>query len=728
VALGLLLSGRQRMLAFALLAICWSLANFHARIADRLDRELAGQTMTGEGEVSSLPRVFDDHVEFLFRPGAAARAAGLPSRMLVKWYEEWPELFPGEQWRLTLKLQPPWGRVNFTGPDRERWYFAMGIGATGSVRNGERLEHKPGYLDRVQAWRERIRNSITDNLPDPVMRGIVQALAIADRSAMAERDRRLLILTGTSHLLAISGLHIGLAAAGGMLLARMILWFMPLLHLGRLALVATLMTGLVSALLYAMLAGLGVSTLRAVLMFGVLVLAGFSARSVHPLMGFSLALAAVLLVDPFSPLGAGFWFSFLAVAGLLAAFQPRAGRPGLVGGMLRAQAAVILVLLPVSAAWFGGFSVVGYVANLVAIPWVSVLVVPFVLSGVACLGLSVQLASLLWAAAGQSAVCLLALLEWGAFFQQSLTSLAPLPLLQLALALVGAFIITLPRGLRFRRFGIFMLLPLFVPPGPGAAEEDMHIDVLDAGQGTAVLVRAAGQTLLYDSGPGDGAGINLVDSVITPALSRSGAALPTRTVISHGDKDHAGGLGGLIERYPGSLFRGNLPPSDAELDRCEQAQEWRWGTAAFKVLHPTAALPYLGNDSSCVISIRSSASGVLLAGDVSSAVEERLIDYGVGRHDVLLVPHHGSLTSSGRRFIKEVGPSVAVVTARLGNRFGFPRPEIAQRYHENGAAFWSSGECGALQLVLRANGEIEAESARKRRKRIWRWPAGTNCP
>jgi competence protein ComEC len=359
---------------------------------------------------------------------------------------------------------------------------------------------------------------------------------------------------------------------------------------------------------------------------------------------------------------------------------------------------------------------------------VSILVVPFVLAGVACFGLSAQLASLLWVFAGNSAVGLLALLEWGAFLQQSLTSLTPLPLYQQALALLGAVILVLPRGFRVRRFGVLLLIPLFVPPAPGEAEEEIQIDVLDAGQGTAVLVRAGGQTLLYDSGPGDGAGINLVDSVITPALARTGAALPNRTVISHGDKDHAGGLGGLIARYPGSLFRGNLSPAEAEMARCEQAQAWRWGSAAFTVLHPTAALPYLGNDSSCVISVRFSAGGVLLTGDISISVEERLLNDGMGRHDILLVPHHGSMTSSGRRFVNQVKPRVAIVTARLGNHFGFPRPEIEQRYRESGAAFWSTGDCGALHLVLRANGDIEAESARNVRKRIWRWPAGTNCP
>lgn len=733
-----------RPLAALLLGCAWSLWHYQVRLNDRLPAERAGQVLTVQGSISSIPQRYDDHVSFRFAPDAQRGQDTLPRRVLMRWYREWPELAAGQRWEIEARFKPPWGSVNFQGPDREKWLFAEGIGAVATVRNGESLPATgpamPGA--RLVALRERVMREIAGSVAEPRRRGIVQALAVADRSGMSRDDRRLLQLTGTAHLLAISGLHIGLAATGGMLLLRGAGWLLPLAGTGRMLHSLVIGGGLLAALAYAALSGFGVPTVRALAMLLAVMLAALSSRAVHPARPWLLALCAVLLIDPLAPLGAGFWFSFLAVAALLTLFVPRGAPRSAWRTLLMAQAAVVLTLLPVSAAVFQSFSLVGFVANLVAIPLVSLVVVPLVLAGVAAFAmgsfmvvglgldfsLDVGLAALCWSAAGVAATVLLAFLERLAAWQGELTALSASGGLKILLALAGAFLLLLPRGLPGRWSAVFLLLPLFLPsnrdPPPGAVE----IEVLDAGQGTALLLRTAGQRLLYDSGPGDGGEYNVVGSVIAPALNRTGGGPPDRIVISHGDLDHAGGLQSLTRLYPGAPVNANLRTLPPGLAACTTELNWRWGDARFEVLHPSPALPYLANDSSCVLAVSARGGRVLLAGDVSAVVERRLTRADGDAFDVVLVPHHGSTTSSSLPFVESVRARAAVATAGLGNRFGFPKLPVRQRYEAAGARFWTTGDCGALRLTLFPDGRLEARSARRERKAAWRWPVGAGCP
>ena len=234
--------------------------------------------------------------------------------------------------------------------------------------------------------------------------------------------------------------------------------------------------------------------------------------------------------------------------------------------------------------------------------------------------------------------------------------------------------------------------------------------------------------MLYDTGPGDGNGFDLVRSVIAPALAARGSGTLERVIISHADLDHAGGLGSLLDGYGSASYHGNFHTPPEGIDSCRMPLKWTWPGIHFEVLHPRPGLPYLGNDSSCVISVQAGAHRALLAGDISQAVENRLLLDNVSKHSVLLVPHHGSKSSSGNAFVRQLDPDLAIATASLGNRFGFPRHETRQRFEFRGSHFMSTGECGAIRLRLLAGGGIEAASARRHRNRIWRWPAARNCP
>jgi competence protein ComEC len=719
---------RGRILAFTVLACCWCLWHFHLRLDDRLDPTLAGQPATLRGTVASIPSIRDRYLTFRFRPDPEYRGQGVPSLLLLRWYREWPDLRVNQRWRFDLKLQPPWGRVNFQGADTERWLFGQGIGGLGTVRGGGLLAERKTAFPEQNAVRELLRHKIAAQVEDRRQRGVVQALAIADRSGLTSADQALLKVTGTTHLLAISGLHVGLAAAGGYWLARLPLLMLPAGRIGAVPFTVSIGGSLSSAAAYAALAGFGIPTLRAVLMLSVALMALSLPRRIHPLQGWLTALVAVLLLDPFSPLGAGFWFSFLAVAALLILLHPRPGRRGWFRSLLLAQAGVTVVLLPLGLAWYQFFTPVSFLANLVAIPWVSVLVVPPVLLGIPVSVLCEPLAGYLWSMAGLFSALLFEYLECLAAVQGNLDTLSPPPLWQSVLAVAGGLLLLLPRGLGWRWYGLFMILPLFLPPAERSRPGEIELEVLDAGQGTAALLSSGRHLMIYDAGPGDGRGHDLVDGVIAPAVARLSSRAPGRIVISHGDLDHAGGLESVLQLYPQSSFLASLPALPPGIEPCRAAMEWAWPGASFQTLHPSRGLPYLGNDSSCVVSMRSEPGSILFAGDISEAIEARLLRQGLPPHRVLLVPHHGSATSSSTAFIERVGPEIAIATASLGNRFDFPRDEVRARYESRNIRFWSTGECGAIRLRLQADGAIQASSARRERRRIWRYPAAPNCP
>ena len=723
-----LLRPATRWMAVIILAGCWTLWQFEQGLEDRLEQSLSGKVLEVKGVVSSIPQIYPDYVRFRFEPLPDDVQQELPERLLVYWYRDFPGLTVGQNWRLGLQLKPPWGRVNFQGGDRERWLFSERIGGIGTVRSGELLPATTLNRHFFQYARSFVKEKISLLLDDERMRGVVQALAIADRSGMPYTDRQLLSSTGTSHLLAISGLHVGLAAVGGAWLARITIILLPVTVAARWGFAASLAGALLAALSYATLAGWGISTQRAVLMLVVAALALTLNRAVHPGKAWVLALAVVLAVDPLAPLSAGSWFSFLAVAVLLMIFVPRNGRISWWKTTVLAQAGIMVTMLPVTVFWFQSFSPVAFLANLGASPWVSLVVVPLILAGVALLPVSMTVAGVLMKLAGEASSVLFLYLEFLSGLQGPVPVLPAPGILSVVLALLGGIMLLFPAGVPGRWLGIFLIVPLFWPPGPRTEPGSLLIEALDVGLGMAVLLSTEHFTLLYDSGPGDGREQNLVAGVITPALASLGRSAPEQIIISHGDLDHAGGLAALVKHYPAAKLYANLPTRSGNIESCHSGLAWHHDDFEFQVLHPSTALPYLGNDSSCVLSVRAAGVSALFPGDISSAIENRLQTTLLAPHRIVFVPHHGSKTSSSIEFISALTPEASIATASLGNRFGFPREEIRQRYGDAGSKFWSTGECGAVRILLTADGKIHAESARRKRNRIWRWPAAPECP
>ncbi len=725
---------RATLCAALAIGLAWAEQAIEFRRADRLPAHLAGQVRTVEGVIRGLPEIRPGYTRFGFRP---LGETDLPGMLRVYWYRNAPRLAPGETWRLELRMKPPWAEVNFQGADRERDFFAAGVGALATVRSGASLP-VPVRGPPWDRWRHDLREKLVEWLPDVERRGLALALTIADRSALTETRNAVLIDTGTAHLLAISGLHVGLAALCGFGVGRFVVALLPLGLRGGSAYPWCLLAGSMAALAYAAMAGFGTSTVRALVMLLVVQSAFVARRRIGAWQGWMIALAGVLAIDPLAPLRAGFWLSFGAVAALIAAFGPRCGRrPGRAGALIRAQLAVVMVTLPMAAFWFQAASLAGLGANLVAIPWVSFVVVPSLLAGLAAWSLGADMAAPIFTWAALAADGLMVVLD-----RLSQVPGARLDLPQpswpvAALATLGGAALLLPPGLPAVRLVALWFLPLLIaerPVSPGA----LRVEVLDAGQGSAVLVASGERLLLYDTGPGDGESFDRVQPVIAPAIGRSHPRAPDLIIVSHGDLDHAGGLESLRRRYPGVPVHARMaghggahgggPGSNDGIAACHDGLTWRWGPTRLRVLHPSPWLPYLGNDASCVLSVTNGNVSVLLPGDVSDSVEARLVREGLGRHALLVVPHHGSASSSSAALLTATSPRAAVASAGPGNRFGFPRPEVRARYRRSGIPLYSTGDCGALRFELAADGEVTATSARRVRDAPWRWPAAAGCP
>jgi competence protein ComEC len=734
--IGLRLKADLRVFCLAPVAFLVTTLAINDRISERFPVSQSGTVARLDGVIASLPKSSGDALRFVFVPDTDDPS--VPKKILVYWYADrgektsgLPKLQAGERWQLELKLRAPRSRVNFHGMDAERWYFTQGIAATGQVQSGRgKRISGPGPFSLLH-WRESVLDKIADEAGEVSTFRLLAALAIADRRDLSPHDRNVFSATGTGHLLAISGLHIGLAAMMGYYAGRIFLVLLPITLKLRFAITLPWLCSWCCALSYSALSGFGVSTQRALIMLTVACVVMVSRRNTHPVLAWLIAMALVLLADPFAPMRAGFWFSFAAVAVLMMLFLPACGRIPAWRRMLLAQFGISLIMAPLGMYWFQQASVPGFLANLVAIPLVSILIVPLILVALPLLALALPVASWLLGTAG-------ILLQWLFLFLEFLSSFQPglfaatraTGLAMTLLAMLGGAVLLLPRGVPGRYTGLLLMLPLMLPAKPAVSQGQTQIDFLDVGQGLAVLLTSHDYQLLYDTGPGNGLdGENRRDTVngtIKPAITATGKQ-PDLVVASHADLDHAGGLASLRRVYPESAYMASLPVAYAGVSPCRTPLKWRQGSLTFEVLHPTPGLPYLGNDSSCVISVNGPGLSLLLSGDIGRVVEQRLVDWGLARHSILTVPHHGSSTSSSQAFITAVSPSLGLVSAALNNRFDFPKADVMVRYSRSRVQIFNTALCGGIRITSKAGGETQVEVARQARNAIWRWPADENC-
>ncbi len=731
----------------AALTLGFGYAAFRAdvRLADQLAPEWEGEDIRVVGIVDDLPAHYDTGVRFALAVEETLTArARVPSRLSLAWFaprddeDDVPAVRAGERWQLTVRLRQPHGNVNPGGFDLEAWLLQQNLRATGYVQptGAQRTDAFAGrFRDHVQRARESVRERILRALDGEPYAGVIVALAIGDQRAIPEAQWTVFNRTGIGHLVSISGLHVTVFAAfaGGIAfaLARRVVRLTSRVPARKVAIAA----GVVAAGTYTLLAGAEVPAVRTFAMLAVAACGMWVGRPGTAAIVWLWALAVVLGWDPWASLTPGFWLSYGAVALLLYASAGRLRDPAAMswGQRLRnavreathAQWVVTVGLAPLTLALFGQMSLIAPLANAIAIPAVTLVIVPLALTGI--------------------------FLPFDVFFELAHAALAPLmhfldvlaalpdaawqqhapPLWTVVAGCIGTLWLLAPAAVPARALGFLWLVPLFVVRPPLLVDGTFRLTVLDVGQGLAAVVQTRDFTLVYDTGPQFTETANAGGRIVAPYLRASGLRRVDGLVVSHQDLDHSGGALSLLDVVPVGWLASSLPHDHAIVARsrrpirCVAGQEWNWNGVRFSILHPHAAeyddAHGKTNDRSCVLRIDSTHGSALLTGDIEARSEARLVATQAHRlrADVLVVPHHGSRTSSTHAFVRAVAPSIAVVGCGYRNRFGHPRADIVARYTNMGTDVARTDLEGALTLGFDGRGPLRALSARAQRGRYW---------
>jgi competence protein ComEC len=729
---GLRLRGVRRAVVWLLAAASLGFACTGLRCAvydtQALDPVLEGRDVLLAGVVSDMPQRNEAGLRFTLAVDSATldgRPVQLPARMDVGWYaggyalageqvslQRQPgDVRAGERWRMTVRLKAPHGSRNPHGFDYELWLWERGVQATGYVRAGaddpepQRLEQT--WMHPVALLRQSVRERIYAHVEQRQFAGLIAALVVGDQNAIDRVDWDVFRATGIAHLVSISGLHITMFAWGA---AWLVGWLWR--RSGRLCLLlpapsAALLGGVLLAGAYSLFSGWGLPAQRTCLMLATVALLRLSgARWPWPPV-WMLACAVVVVADPWALLQAGFWLSFVAVGVLFAtdagAAQPQdglaRGNVSRLGAMLREQWVVTVALAPLTLLLFGQVSLVGLLANAVAIPWVTLVLTPLAMLGV--------LLPLLWELAGSAIAVLMSLLQWLAAWPWATLTLATAPWWLAATGVLGGVLLVARLPLHLRVLGLPLLLPVLLWQAPVPPAGQFELLAADIGQGNAVLARTATHALLYDAGPRYSLESDAGHRVLLPLLLALHARLDT-LVLSHRDTDHVGGAPAVLTMQPQTTLLSSIASDDRlqslrTAQRCMAGQHWAWDGVEFSVLHPQATdydSARTPNALSCVLRIQGAGTPpqvALLVGDIEQPQEAQLVaSLAPIQADLLLVPHHGSKTSSSEAFLDRVQPHQAWVQSGYRNRYGHPAPAVLQRYQTRGIVVHDSPHCGAM--------------------------------
>ncbi|MGY2275236.1 MULTISPECIES: DNA internalization-related competence protein ComEC/Rec2 [Pseudomonas] len=702
----MLLPFRTYPLAFFLFGLSWACMSAQWALDDRLRPALDGQTRWVEGRVIGLPQQTVDGVRFVLTD-SRSRNARLPKRIRVSW-RGGPTVRSGERWRLAVTLKRPAGLLNFHGFDQEAWLLAQRIGATGTVKDGERL------APAANAWRDSVRQRLMTVDAQGREAGLI-ALVLGDGSGLTAADWQVLQDTGTVHLLVISGQHIGLLAGliYGLIasLARYGCWprTWPWLPWA---------CGLAftTALGYGLLAGFGVPVQRACVMVGLVLLWRLRFRHLGLWWPLLLALNGVLVLEPLASLQPGFWLSFAAVAVLILAFGGRLGPWSLWQAWTRPQWLIAIGLFPVLLVLGLPISLSAPFANLVAVPWISLVVLPLALLGTALLWLPLVGEGLLWLAGG----ALDGLFKGLAWLAGQMPAWIPaeVPTGYWLVSLMGAVLLLLPKGVPFRVLGWPMLLLAVFPSRALVPDGQVEVTQLDVGQGQSLILRTRHHTLLYDAGPRS-VSFDLGARVVMPSLRKLGVEELDMLLLSHADADHAGGAAAVAKGMPIKRVVGGETgglPLLLGTQPCVSGERWTWDGVTFELWQWPDAIS--GNAKSCVLQVQANGERLLLTGDIDRAAEQSMLASPLAvRTDWLQAPHHGSRSSSSWPFVERLAPRSVLISRGRNNAFGHPHPQVMERYRRLGSQVYDSAEQGAVRLQL---GAFTPPVVARSQRRFWR--------
>ena len=693
---------------------------------ERLDDDFIGKDIIVTGVIASIPVGSGNAQRFEFKvddyrlldDGGDTHhiKATFPKKIRLSWYHG-NEVNADEKWQFEVRLKPPHGFMNPGGFDYEAWLFQHGIDATGYVRksgNNQRLHYASKWsVNRMRQSLGLRIDQLAEESPVLSTLGLVKALAIGDKSSISKQQWQVLTNTGTSHLMAISGLHIGLAALFANIVTRRFipvsfLKYIPAQHIA-------LITGVIMATLYALVAGLSIPTQRALIMLVTLSALLLLRRNHRPLDALGFALVVVLLIDPLAVLSVGFWFSFSAVAVIFISVtsvkQDNAESSlwlkikTILKHWLRLQLIISLFLLPLSLFMFQQVSLVSPLANLLLIPYVSFLVVPVVLLAILFSFMTTVVSDVLFEIAAVLLELVWPLLsslssQNFALWQYDGVGISGLLLASFSLLLFYfSSKISLQHYWLLRCLSVIIFLAcfleMFVKTETALEQGEIQLTVLDVGQGSAAVIQTKNHTLLFDAGAKFSNKLDTGSNIIIPFLRAKKLQAIDTMVISHGDSDHIGGAQSLLDAYPDITLIGQdiKKLKFTNKQPCFFGLEWQWDGVNFKFLSP----PMQGsenrikykvehkesrNNHSCVLRVSSSFGSILLTGDIENKVERRLLKKYQAQlaSDVLIVPHHGSNTSSTMAFIDAVNPKLSIISVGYKNRYHLPNTKVLARY------------------------------------------------
>ena len=704
---------------------------------------LEGQDITVTGVIAAMPQRNEAGLRFRFDV-ESARTAGSPVRLPPAIYLGWyiavfgsvgssadlqrqpSELAAGERWQMTVRLKAPHGGSNPHGFDYELWLWEQGLQATGYVRAGPKDDPSRRLAQTgahpVEGLRQRVRDAIFQRVPDRKLAGVIAALVVGDQNAIDRADWDIYRATGVAHLMSISGLHITMFAWAAALLVAWAWRRSQRLCLAFPAPSAALIGGVLLAAAYATFSGGGVPAQRTILMLMTVGLLRLSGRRWPWPQVWMLACAVVVVWDPWALLQAGFWLSFVAV-GVLFATDYEADRVNSTGAKarfvsgLREQWVITLALTPLTLLLFGQVSVVGLIANALAIPWVTLVVTPLAMLGVTF--------APLWDVAAWGVQALAWYLQWLVALPFATVTIAQAPLWAGIAGIFGGVLLAMRLPWTVRALGLPLMLPVLLWQAPRPVLGHFEVLAADIGQGNALLVRTASHALVYDTGPRFSRESDAGHRVLVPLLRALDTKVDT-VMLSHRDSDHTGGAVAVLTMQPQAELLSSIEDEHdlqavRKARRCVAGQAWRWDGVDFEVLQPFADDYEAGNKTnamSCVLRISNGAQVALLTGDIEQPQETRLIASGISlKANLLLVPHHGSKTSSSGAFLDAVQPRFALVQAGYRNRFGHPAEGVMARYEERQITVFDSPHCGAATWASVAPNEVKCQ--RQEALRYW---------
>jgi len=726
-------------------AICASIWGFSA-LAHRLPANLDKTDYQVLGRITGLPSGDSQRLRFNLAVESLTPLHGAhpppPLRQLqLSWYGP-PALVPGQIWQLDVRLRSPRGLANPGGFDYAAWLLEQGVSATGYVRpspHNRRVAEKTNA--NIDGWRFQLREHMRRLPLSSDARGFLAALSLGEQRDLSPAAWRALQTTGTLHLMVVSGQHIALVAGFGFIIGVAVGRLLVMAGLSLPARYPGIALAAVAAGLYAALSGASISTTRALIMLAVLLIAQLLRRRVTATTALLWALAAISATDPLAVLAAGFWLSFGAVAALLWYFSPRP-QARTWWQFVPTQAVVFCALAGWLALFQGQIPLLSPIANLVAVPWISVLVLPLCLLGMLLLPFDHRLAEACWWLAGRQLEAFEQLNLWFAGISEHLMwqpQSSQRPLLVIALLAGGALLLA-PRGLGVRVPGLVILAAVGLARDP--ARPPLAVTVLDVGQGLATVVETRSSVLVYDAGPAFSPRFDAGSAIVAPYLRYRGWRALDTLIVSHNDGDHSGGVAGVLDDYsPGRLLVGqpqalqtiaggqsvesgiaNIGAADkVRTETCVAGDRWHRDGVGFLVLHPPAGFQGSDNDHSCVLLIAFRDISVLIGGDIESPAEQILLNAGSVPRGIslLIAPHHGSQTSSSRAFVEAAAPLDVVYSAGYRHHFGHPHAAVVARYRAVGARSWNTADDGAIRFQWDDVGELAISAERQRRKHYW---------